>query len=379
MTEKFNKFLAESGLPKEVQTTLLEAWETKLSEARDEVSEQVRAELREEFSKKFNHDKEVMIESMQQFLESSVKEELAELAEDKKQLSTAAVSYRNKVSENLKKFNDFLIETLSQEIKEHRADSSAQKNNLKMFESFALEAMAKEVKEIREDRLTLSAQRVKLIAEGKKHIAEAKKQFLKSAAQKVEEGVNKQLTQEIQRFRSEINEARQNEFGKKIFEAFASEYMTSYLNDNSVVSEFKAELNSLKDQLVEAQNKLAEKDTLLETANTQAKVATDRLLREKTMATLLSPLPREKKNIMVELLETVKTENLERVFNKYLPAVLQETHKIDVKTNSKPLTEGVARTKTTEKTGDRVVLTESQDDAMVSEIEELRRLAGNLK
>ena len=53
------KPLLESGLINEdIGQQLNEAWETKLNEAR----EQVRAELREEFAQKYDHDRSVMVE-----------------------------------------------------------------------------------------------------------------------------------------------------------------------------------------------------------------------------------------------------------------------------------------------------------------------------
>jgi hypothetical protein len=52
------KPLLDSGLINEdVSRELNEAWENKLTEAR----EQVRAELREEFAQRFEHDKQVMV------------------------------------------------------------------------------------------------------------------------------------------------------------------------------------------------------------------------------------------------------------------------------------------------------------------------------
>ena len=52
------KPLLESGLVNgETAQAINEAWEAKLSEAR----EQVRSELREEFARKYEHDKNVMV------------------------------------------------------------------------------------------------------------------------------------------------------------------------------------------------------------------------------------------------------------------------------------------------------------------------------
>ena len=55
------KPLLDSGIMNEsTKQAISEAWETKLTEAR----EQVRAELREEFAQRYQHDKQVMVEAL---------------------------------------------------------------------------------------------------------------------------------------------------------------------------------------------------------------------------------------------------------------------------------------------------------------------------
>jgi hypothetical protein len=49
------------------------------------------------------------------------------------------------------------------------------------------------------------------------------------------------------------------------------------------------------------------------------------MVREKTLAELVAPLSKDKRQVMVELLESVQTANLKKQFDKYLPAVLNET------------------------------------------------------
>jgi hypothetical protein len=84
----------------------------------------------------------------------------------------------------------------------------------------------------------------------------------------------------------------------------------------------------------------------------------------------MAPLGKEKKEIMSDLLESVKTENLEKQFNKYLPSVLDgETPRV-----KKTLSESVVKK---EHTGDKApVITEANDETDVVEIDVLRKLAG---
>ena len=80
-------------------------------------------------------------------------------------------------------------------------------------------------------------------------------------------------------------------------------------------------------ELEAAQKKLTESQQATDAASRKAKLAEEAAARTKTMAELLSPLAREKRAVMEELLESVKTQNLREAFQKYLPAVLNEGSK----------------------------------------------------
>ena len=83
------------------------------------------------------------------------------------------------------------------------------------------------------------------------------------------------------------------------------------------------------------------------------------------------PLNREKKEIMSDLLESVKTSKLEESFNKYLPSVLDG----EAPRAKKALSESI----TSEHTGNKAtVITEADDKSAddVVEIDMIRKLAG---
>jgi hypothetical protein len=101
------------------------------------------------------------------------------------------------------------------------------------------------------------------------------------------------------------------------------------------------------------------------------RVAQDRYVRKEKINELLAPLGREKREVMSDLLESVKTEKLEESFNKYLPSVLDgDTHRV-----KKTLSESVKK----EHTGNKatVVKTEANDETdNVVEIDYIKKLAG---
>ena len=133
----------------------------------------------------------------------------------------------------------------------------------------------------------------------------------------------------------------------------------------------KGEVNQLikqiaaKDEELESANKLlSEKDKVIEAKDTEVEVAKDQLERSKVMDQIMSPLSGEKREVMSDLLQTVKTSKLKESFSKYLPAVMDN----DVKERAKILNEN-----RTEVTGDKVEENSKEVDAG---IEQMRKLAG---
>jgi hypothetical protein len=372
MAETFNDLLESGNLSEDVKTQIQEAWESRLAEAKDQLT----AELREEFAQRFEHDKQQIVEAMDKFITDSLKDELAELAEDKKATVAERVNYKRCVSEHADVLNKFITETLASEVTELKADRKAQSENFAKLESFVLDAVAEEIKEFHADKRELAEKKVQLVREGRTQLADAKKEFIRRAADKVEATISSALRNEVSQFKEDITKARENEFGRRIFEAMASEYGTSYLNENTEVRKLKAELTSLKGVVSNAKAEadgIAEQKKLVES---KLRISEDRATRNQVMTDLLAPLNKDKKELMTELLETVKTERLEDSFNKYLPSVINE--EVSVRTKKAVINESV----TSEHTGNRSLdgqtgsTNEEKVDASVVEIDELRKLAG---
>ena len=372
MAETFNDLLESGNLSEDVKTQIQEAWESRLAEAKDQLT----AELREEFAQRFEHDKTQIVEAMDKFITSSLKDELAELAEDKKATVAERVNYKRCVSEHADVLNKFITETLASEVTELKADRKAQSENFAKLESFVLDAVAEEIKEFHADKRELAEKKVQLVREGRTQLADAKKEFIRRAADKVEATISSALRNEVSQFKEDITKARENEFGRRIFEAMASEYGTSYLNENTEVRKLKAELTSLKGVVSNAKAEadgIAEQKKLVES---KLRISEDRATRNQVMTDLLAPLNKDKKELMTELLETVKTERLEDSFNKYLPSVINE--EVSVRTKKAVINESV----TSEHTGNRSLdgqtgsTNEEKVDTSVVEIDELRKLAG---
>ena len=127
------KPLLESDLVNDdTRVAIQEEWEVKLTETR----ETIRAELREEFAGRYEHDKETMVEALDKMVTDGLKNEITELAEDKKSIVKDRVKFQAKMAENSQKFNEFMVTKLAEEIKELRKDRSIQTEGFKKLEQF---------------------------------------------------------------------------------------------------------------------------------------------------------------------------------------------------------------------------------------------------
>jgi hypothetical protein len=357
------KPLLDSGIVnEETQASLNEAWETKLTEAR----ETIRAELREEFAGRYEHDKNVMVEALDKMVTEQLSAELNEFAEEKKALAEDRVKFKTHMIESAGKFNDFLVTKLAEEIKELRSDRKTQTEAVAKLEKFVIHALAEEIKEFDQDKKAVVETKVKLVAEAKQKLAELQGQFVKRSATLVKEAVANNLGSELAQLKEDIQTARENMFGRRLFEAFASEFAVTHLSENKEFAKLKAELETKDQVIAESQKAIAEKEALVESKNREVKVITESITRKEKLAELFKPLNKEKADVMSSLLEGVQTERLQAAYEKYLPAVLNNS---SVKKAEKP----VLAESRVEVTGDK----SAKDDADANNnVIEIRRLAG---
>ena len=355
------KQLVESGvMSEETQSVIETAFAQKIQENRDQVT----AELREEFATKYEHDKGLIVEAVDKMLSERLAAEMAELAEDKKALAEAKVAYQRKMADDAKVLESFVIKQLGKELGEFQSDRQKVAENFAKLESFMVHALAKEIKEFAIDKQAVVETKVKLVREAKSKFDEIKKQFIQRSAKVVEGVVTQKLTSEIKQLKEDIDSARTNNFGRRLFEAFAQEYAGSYLNEKSETSKLLKIIAKKDTELAEAQQAVTEKATIVESKERELRVAKDLMERKAVMSELLAPLGAEQRGIMKELLESVKTTKLNEAFEKYLPAVMEGEKKSVAKTT---LTESTAVT------GDREVKT---SEVGLDNILDIRKLAG---
>jgi hypothetical protein len=455
-------------LSEENKKVIQEAIEQKVNEARKSLREEVETEVREEFARRYDHDRGLLVEAMDRMLTDSIKSELEEFQMDRKAVSRqrekldkavkeAKTHYRSKLKEKVDLLNSFVLKQLSEEMAEFTDDRKAvdaqrvklakavaeakalykkkvsehtavlqgfvlkqlkeemdeftqdrrllQEQRVKMekqlreakigynkqlkertkaLESFVLKQLTNEMKEFNEDKKQLVESRVKLVAEGKKKLEESRSAFIKRAATLVEQTIESTLKAEMSQFRDDLKAARENNFGRRIFEAFAAEYMASYLAEGTEIKKLQHEKAGVEQKLAEAISAVKKQQMVLTEAKSRIKKAEDNALRTKVLNECLKPLARDKRVIMEELLADVRTDNLKDAFHKYLPSVLGETagprkdgRKKLVENNSIPQRKPVAVTGNRNNRLTEASLNEKTDTATFdAELDQFKMLAG---
>jgi len=320
MIDAISKLVESGAISEDVQKGIQEAWDLKIKENKEVVG----AELREEFAKRYEHDKANMIEAIDTMMNEKLSEEITKFVEDRKALAQEKIAYKENVGKHSAKLESFILGKLTEELKELHSDRKGVHENFKKMEEFVVGALAKEIKEFHEDKKGVVETKVKLVAEAKKQMAKMKEAFITRSAKVVESAVNKKLAEELKSLKEDITAARTVNFGKKIFEAFASEYQNSYLNEKSETAKLMKVVDETTMKLKDAEKAIEEKQAVIESKEAESKRQADLMERKEKMAEMLKPLGKDKSEVMSQLLESVQTDKLEASFNKYLPHVMAD-------------------------------------------------------
>lgn len=359
------------GLPAELVASLEEALATKVAEAR-ELAEQ---SVREELSRRYEHDKDQLVEAMDRALtdviktyESKKADEISKLKEAQEKFHTglkeARKTFRQRTAEHLDKTNQFVARHLAEEVKAMRVErrglaearvkaaeevaalkaklSEAHNAHVKKIDEFVVSQVTRELNEFDQDRRALVETRAKLVAESRRRLKETQDRFVAESAKKLDQVISSQLATEMSQLHEDIERNRQNNFGRKMFEAMAAEYMASYFAEGSETRKLQGLLEGVKAELSDTKTRLAEAEAKSTAADRKVRVAEERAERAKIMSELLSNLRGEKRAVMEGMLETTDTRLLRKSFERFLPLVTETAtgKKPAVQPSKAPLSEG---------------------------------------
>jgi hypothetical protein len=310
MQDAIKPLLDSELLSEEAQQEITEAWETKLNEAR----EQVRAELREEFAQRYEHDKQVMVEALDRMVTEGLAVELQQVQAEKQALAEDRVRFQAKMGESATKFNNFMVTKLAEEISELRKDRKQHNEGLEKLEGFMVHALAREIQEFATDKRDVVETKVRLVREARGQLERLKTRFVKESAAKMSQAVSQHLKTELGQLHEDIKVARENNFGRRIFEAYAAEFGSTYLNENAEVRKLQTMVSDKNRQLEEATRIVQKAKQLVESKEKEIRIIKESNQRESAMEELLAPLNQEKAGVMRNLLESVQTARLSCAF-----------------------------------------------------------------
>ena len=365
MLDAIKPLLDSDLVNEETRTEIAEQWEAKMNETRTQVT----AELREEFAQRYEHDKSTMVEALDRMVTEGLTTEIAAIAEERKAISEDRAKFVAKMQETSGTFDQFLVKTLSEEIKELRSEREDQQALVAKLEEFVTSQLSEEISEFQKDRQDVVETKVRLVKEAREQFANLKEKFVKHTSKAVNEAVTGYLKGEMNQLKEDIQIAKENTFGRKIFETFATEFSSSHLNENQKIKELEAAVQAATEEVTKVNESLEEKSKIVESKEQEIAIIQENVERSKKLDELLKPLNKDKAAIMTDLLESVQTAKLQTAFDRYLPAVLDGKSMIK---ESKKETIVESRTEVTGNKEQKTVQVEEGNDNIV----DIRKLAG---
>ena len=214
------------------------------------------------------------------------------------------------------------MQKLSEEIVEFRKELVERKVHLGKLDKFIISSLAEEITEFNEDKKDLASTKVRLVTEARGKLENVQKVFVKKSAKLVKETITKKLQKELGQLKEDIQLAKENDFGRKIFEAYVAEFSVSHLNENKEIVALQKQIAEKDTQISQARDELAGVNQIVESKDHQIRQINERKVREKVMSELLTPLSKNRAQVMADLLESVPTKRLEQSFKKYLPSIM---------------------------------------------------------
>lgn len=227
-------------------------------------------------------------------------------------------------------------------------------------DGFVAEALTKELSELHGDIerfRDLEAEYAEKLVEEKHKLAGEVAEELDALVDKIDAFFEMRLAAEMEELQEDLEIVKQNDFGRKIFEAYASTYANSYVDEDAVQSKLVVAEGKLKD--VEKKLLSLEEDR-------------NKMVREAKMEQVLSNLTGKKREQMAMVLKNVDTARLEESYKFFVGRIMKEEEEAPA---LRPLTEGRGNTETTVKTGDKLV-EDVQPKQVNEELATLKRLAG---
>ncbi|MFY0655435.1 MAG: hypothetical protein JXR12_01525 [Neptunomonas phycophila] len=311
-----------------------------------------------------------MNELLKKLLENEV------LAEDTKaELTAAFESFEAELTESVRAETEVQVkaELTEQWVKDREVLVEAIDSKVGEFLDRELGELKEDVSRFRD----LEAEYAKKLVEQRAIMAEELKDDMSTLIDQIDQFLGERIEAEFNELKEDIDEFKKLQFGRKIFESFATEFNVNFVDEDSLQSQ----VQELTAKLEESENKLSE------SVETTAKLSRDAKVNE-----LLAPLNEYQREVMSNILDTTPTEKLDERFTQFVGRIVEESSQTPEKENETVLAEAAEKQQIDEsakpaeatvvvKEGNAEENTAEQVEAQVSQLTEsdmlsLKRLSG---
>lgn len=304
--DMLSKLFENDMLSEESKQEITEAFRKILEDAKVEQEKSLRAE----FAERYDQDKVTFAEAVEQFIADRMEKEIQEFHADMKGLAEQRMKYVN-----------------AQAVMKEQAQAAIRKR-LAIFEKAMQRALVRETKELHEDLKVSRKAHLNSIQEVKAQAEADRAAFRTKGAKVLENIITVKLESQIQSLQEDIEKAKQNDFGARIYEAFIGEARRMFFNTNK-------EIRGLLKQINEQQRSHeAEKAQLIAYVNEARSIAKKAISENQTIkessqrsqieSRLLGALPPAARSKMKTLLEASAVADMEKTFKKFAPTILSE-------------------------------------------------------
>jgi hypothetical protein len=361
MTKTIEDILKDMPLDEAVKTRLKESWEAALADAK--VAQE--SELRGDMEARYETDLEKIHEAFKIYLEQRLQPHVKELQEGVEAVEGMKTRYAQKTAK----------------IKENA--QTYVKRRLGAIEQVIEARIKAELSELHEDVVANRRAVLQTITEKRAELDAEKIKFRAKAAAVLENIINVKVPKQLEPLREDIIAARQDNFGREIFETFATMFRRQFFDTSTEFKKLTAQNAALAEQTAavkqSAVKQIKESREKAAAATAAYSKLNESVTRQKAMTRLLKPLTGAPREQMRTLLEATKTEKLDATFRKALPQLVREA-RVPTAPAAKPGPRAVAKPRDMEFRGGPVRIDEANAyDPFDEEVQDIRRLAGNKK
>lgn len=295
-----------------------------------------------------------MDEILQKLLSSELLSEEAR-AEISSQWTTSVDQFKTTVREEV------TLEVRSELAEQWSTERDALVENVEKFVATKLEEEIAELKADIERFRDLEAEYAEKIVEEKHSMAEQLGQELDQLIDKVDAFFELRLAEEFEELKEDLEVVKQNEFGRKIFEAFATEFQHTHIDEDSIQAKLSAAVAKLED----AQHAISKLE------ESQAK-----MVREAKMDSILSSLTGKKREQMSFVLQNVETSRLQEAYNHFIGRVLKDESSDTSKSTAVEPVQVITESASVVVTGEESAPAAPSKVATSDKFSQLRKLAG---